>query len=245
MMKQLKLNVTEWLDYFNTSIDLYKSVKLNNDNTTIQFSSKRKPDFQFNESNDLELKPQRVDVTVKYDENISTTTILSCDVDWDFDLTLPYKFFYNMLVENVADKLSLITDESSEKVLIQQYQDREDLILEEEYDILTGKTEKWPFGKKGFTMLTKITFIKIDDYIISGGDQYPVINEFYLDNEKVIKVKECWISYDSMQVRLNKKTIQLVGIDAFIDWRNYEDIPIRRYYFRTADAFLKEQETRE
>ena len=47
-----------------------------------------------------------------------------------------------ILVESIADKLSLITDESSEKVLIQQYQDREDLLSEEKYDTLNGKTEK-------------------------------------------------------------------------------------------------------
>ena len=44
-----------------------------------------------------------------------------------------------------------------------------------------------------------------------------------------------------MQVRLNKKTIQLGGIDVFIDWRNYEDIPIRKFDFKTVEKFIKEK----
>lgn len=81
-------------------------------------------------------------------------------------------------------------------------------------------------------------FVKVEDHTEDGaGRKYPVINEFYFDGE-VIKVKLCEICYSKLQVKLDGELIQLVGIDVHNDPCNYEDILIRRYWFRTPDTIV-------
>lgn len=88
------------------------------------------------------------------------------------------------------------------------------------------------------TVGMRSVFVRVNDYIESGGEHYPVENVFYLDGKKV-DVAECWINIAEMKVKLDGKVIRVKHIGCDKDFRDYLDIPVRTFCF---ESLMPEEE---